>query len=32
MTLTDLFREGIALASLFVVLGLWAVVGHALVG
>lgn len=32
MTTVDLFREGLALASLFLVLGLWAVLGHALIG
>gem|GEM_PF-2109749 len=32
MTLSDCLREGLALASLFLVLGLWAVLGHALVG
>jgi hypothetical protein len=32
VTMTDILREGLALATLFLVLILWSVVGHAMIG
>ncbi len=32
MTMTDMLREGAALSGLFLVLVLWSVVGHAMIG
>jgi len=32
MTLTAMIREGLVLAALFVMLILWSIVGHAMVG
>lgn len=32
MTLSEVLREGLALSALFIVLALWSVLGHALIG